>query len=298
MSYSFDIRAPQLFDLFNTGTPVTGTAIDPNTGLGVTIFSTSQGNKTLQPEESTTTSVGFVLTPHWLPGLSVSLDYYNIDINGAFATFNTATTLAQCAAGVQSFCDNLRFDGPNGALSEIFNQPINADKLKTSGLDFSLDYRNFVGAGAINVSMVAGYMFEQELTRLGVPFDYAGSIGNDSSQQGMPKFNATASLTYVQDAWSGTVQTRVVGKAKLNTAWGPLDVDNNDVPARYYLDLRGSYKWDNGIQVYAAIDNVLDKDPPVVPFSANGASGFETPFVDAIHDSFGRVWRAGIRAKF
>lgn len=297
-SYSFDIRAPQLFDLFNTGTPVTGTAIDPNTALGVTIFSTSRGNPNLKPEESTTMSVGFVLTPAWLSGLSVSLDYYDIDIEGAFASFNTATTLAQCAAGVQLFCNNLRFEGPGGALSEIFNQPINADQLTTSGLDFSLDYRTFLGAGAVNFNVVANYTFEQELTRLGVPFDYAGSVGPDSTQQGVPQLNGTAGVTYVQDGWSGTVQARVIGKAKLNNAWGALDVDDNDVPARYYLDLRGSYKWGNGIQLYAALDNVLDKDPPVIPFTANGASAYETPFVDAIYGSFGRVWRAGVRAKF
>lgn len=298
MSYSFDIRAPQLFDLFNTGTPVTGTAIDPRSGLGVSIFNTSQGNLNLKPEESTTKSIGFVLTPSWLSGLSVSLDYYDISIAGAFSSFNTSTTLAQCAAGNQTLCANLVFNGPNGALSEIFSQPINADTLTTTGLDLALDYRTFVGAGAINLNMVANYTFEQELTRLGVPFDYAGSIGGDSQYSGVPKFNGTVGVTYVQDGWSGTVQSRIVGSAKLNNAWGPLDVDDNDVPAMYYLDLRGSYKWDNGIQLYAALDNVLDKDPPVVAFSANGASAFETPFVDAIYDSFGRVWRMGIRAKF
>jgi iron complex outermembrane receptor protein len=297
-SYSFDIRAPQLFDLFNTGTPVTGTAIDPNTGLGVTIFGTSQGNLGLKPEESTTMAVGFVLTPTWLSGLQVSLDYYDISIDGAFASFNTATTLSQCAAGVQLFCDNLRFNGPNGALSEIFNQPVNADTLETSGLDFALDYRAFIGPGALNVNIVANYMFEQVLTRLGVPFDYAGSIGNDSSQPGVPKFNGTMSFTYVLNDWSGTLQTRAVGKSKINTAWGPLDIDDNNIPARYYLDLRGSYKFANGVQLYAALDNVLDQDPPVVPFSASASSGFETPYVDAIHDAFGRVWRAGMRMKF
>ncbi len=298
MSYSFDIRAPQLFDLFNTGTPVTGTAIDPNTGLGVSIFGTSQGNSSLKPEESTTESIGFVLTPSWLSGLQISLDYYSIDIDGAFASFNTTTTLEQCAAGNQAFCANLRFNGPGGALSEIFNQPINADTLKTSGLDFALDYRTFAGPGAVNLTMVANYTFEQELTRLGVPFDYAGSIGNDSSQAGVPQFNGTVGVTYVQEGWSGTLQTRLVGSAKLNTAWTSADVDDNDVPARYYLDLRGAYRWDSGTQVYLALDNVLDKDPPVVPFSANGASAYETPFVDSIHDSFGRVWRAGVRVKF
>jgi outer membrane receptor protein involved in Fe transport len=102
----------------------------------------------------------------------------------------------------------------------------------------------------------------------------------------------------VQGGWSGTVQTRIIGKAKLNNAWGPQDVDDNDIPAQYYLDLRGSYKLDNGIQLYAALDNALDRDPPVIPFTANSASAYETPFVDAIYNSFGRLWRAGVRVDF
>jgi len=297
-SYSFDIRAPHLFDLFNTGTPVTGTAIDPRTGAGVTIFSTSKGNPDLKPEQSVTQSIGFVLTPSWLSGLSVSLDYYDIKIEDAISSFRTATILEQCAAGNELLCQNLLFNGPDGALSEIIAQPLNADSVTTSGLDLAVDYRNFLGKGAVNVSLLANYIFEQTITSLGEPFDYAGSIGADSPYTGVPKFNGTLSLTYVLDAWSATLQSRIVGSAHLNNAWGPLDVDDNDVPARYYLDLRGSYKWNNGIQVYAALDNVLDRDPPVVPFTASSSSGFETPFVDALYDGFGRVWRLGVRAKF
>lgn len=295
-SYSFDIRAPQLFDLFNTGLPVTGNAIDPNTNLPVAIFTTSRGNPGLKPEESTTMALGFVLTP--LPGLNLSLDYYDIDIEGAFATFNVATTLAQCASGVQLYCNNLVFNGPGGALSEVFNQPLNADSLKTSGLDLAIDYRTLLGPGAINFSVMANYQIEQEITQLGVPFDYVGSIGRDSPYDGAPRFNGTVGVTYVLGGLSGTAQSRITGKAKINNAWGPADIDDNEIPVVAYLDLRGSYKFDNGIQLYMALDNVLDKDPPPVPFTVSGSSAAETPFVDSLYDAFGRVWRAGIRAKF
>ena len=297
LSHSLDIRAPTLFNLFSTGLPVTGTGIDPNTGFGVSIFSTTKGNPTLAPEESTTQSIGFVYNPSWLSGLTLSVDYYDIKIEDAISQYNTNVTIEQCRLGNEVFCANLVFNGPNGALSEVFVVPVNADEEETSGIDFSLDYRSFVGPGALNVSLLANYMFEHVIESLGQPYEFTGSIGGDSRYQGAPQFNGRVSTTYVQGGWSGTAQVRMVGEAELVHVWGPQDVDDNDVPARYYLDLRGSYKFDNGLQIYAALDNVLDKTPPVVPFYEAG-SGFETPYTDVYHDAFGRVWRFGIRMKY
>ena len=297
LSHSLDIRAPTLFNLFSTGLPVTGTGIDPNTGLGVSIFSTTKGNPNLAPEESTTQSIGFVYTPSWLDGLTLSVDYYDIRIEDAISQYNTNVTIEQCRLGNQIFCNNLVFNGPNGALSEVFVIPVNADEEETSGIDVSLDYRAFVGPGALNIALLGNYMFEHKIESLGVPYEFTGAIGQDSRYQGAPQLNATASATYVLGNWSGTAQVRVVGDAELVHEWTALDVDDNKVPSRYYLDLRSSYKFDNGLQIYAALDNVLDKAPPVVAFY-EGGSGFETPYTDTYHDGFGRVWRFGLRMKY
>jgi len=297
-SYSFDIRAPDLDELFNAGTPVLNGAIDPRTGKGVSVFDISEGNRNLKPEQSITRSGGFILTPRWVPGLTMSLDWYLIDISQAISSFDGNTILKECAAGNQTFCSNLVFGGPGGALSEILEAPVNAASETTSGLDFSEDYRVSLFRGTFDVNAVANYTFEQTQTALGTRFDYAGSIGPDSAYEGLPKFRGTLSATYGEGPWSATVQTRLIGSAKLNNAWGPLDVDDNHIPFVYYLDLRGSYKFSSGIQVYAAVDNVTDKYPPVVPGSANAVTGFESPFRDDIYDGFGRVYRIGLRGKF
>jgi len=300
-SYSFDIRAPTLFDLFNTGQPVTGTGRDPNTGDTVAIFNTSRGNRNLEPEESTTTSLGFVYTPGWLDGLSISLDWYDIEIEGAISVYNSQVTIDQCAAGNQIFCANLVFGGPNGALSEVFTQPVNADNAGTSGFDLVLDYRTFVGAGALNFNLMGNYMDEQYVESLGARYDYAGAIGRDSRYQGAPKLTGQASVTYVQNGWTASAVGRVVGKAVNVKEWGPLDVDDNDIPAQYYLDLRTSYQFDTGllegVQLYAALDNVLNRKPPVVPFY-QAASAAESPYTDWFHTPFGVVYRLGARWKF
>jgi len=296
-TFSHDIRAPWLFEWFNTGAPITGSAVDPRTGQGVSILGVTQGNKNLKPEIANTLTAGIVLAPEEiLPGFNISFDWYRIKIKDVIVTANSQTTLAQCAAGVQVFCNNLEFRGPNGALSAIYTQPVNAALQETSGFDIQADYRVPFGAGAINVHNVTNYMIEDVQTAFGLTYDAAGAIGQ-GTRTSVPKLKSTLSVTYAQDNWDLTAQGRLIGSARINNAWGPKDIDDNTIPAVGYLDLRASLKFYDYFQVYAALDNVLGKAPPVVPRSAGNGSGYEPPFRDTIHDAFGRVIRAGLRVK-
>ena len=297
-TWSFDIRAPNLSELFAAGTATANQAIDPHTLQPVNIFSVTEGNANLKPEQSTTISAGMVITPHWIDGLSVSVDWYSIDIKNAIYSTGSSTELTQCNAGVAYYCSQLVFGGANGALSRIIVSPLNAASQTTSGIDFQSDYKMELFSGTLNLHMVGNYTDEETQTALGVVTDYAGSLGSDSLVSGFPKFRTTLSSTYSQGPWQGTVQGRFIGTAKLNNAWGPLNVDDNSVPAVAYLDLRGAYKWTDNIQIYAAVDNVFDTPPPSIP-STQTASSFLYPAIrDDIYDSLGRMYRAGVRFNF
>ena len=84
----------------------------------------------------------------------------------------------------------------------------------------------------------------------------------------------------------------------LNTAWGPLDVDDNTVPPVAYLDLRGSYRWTENIQIYAAMDNVFNTPPPVVAATTNSSTPYDASVRDDIYDAIGRQYRVGVRFQF
>jgi len=114
----------------------------------------------------------------------------------------------------------------------------------------------------------------------------------------VPKLKATLAATYSQDAWSVTAQTRFIGSAHLVNGWTSVNVDNNNVPQIAYFDLRGSYRVNSNLQLYAAVDNVFDAPPPDVPGSAASVTDFETSTRDDIYDAFGRVFRIGIRVVY
>ena len=262
------------------------------------IYELSAGNPNLKPEQSTTISGGVVLTPHWVEGLSLSADWYSIDISKAIVTISASTILANCKAGQQLYCAQLIFSGPGGSLSQINSGPLNADQQTVSGLDFQADYITDFLAGKLLLHLVGNYTDEQTQTDQGFKYDYAGSLSYDSPFQGVPKFKATLGATYSQDAWSGTVQTRFIGAAQLVNGWTSANVDNNSVPNVAYLDLRGSYRVTDNIQLYAAVDNLLDTPPPDVAASPASVTDFETSVRDDVYDAFGRVFRVGVRVSY
>jgi iron complex outermembrane receptor protein len=302
---SADIRAPSLSDLYNPGSTSIQVVTDPfRPGNPTTnIFALNSGNPNLKPERAKTYALGVVLTPHWVPGLSASIDWYSINIKGAIVSPPFPYTLAQCFAGVQVFCPLIQRDA-NGVITTIATSPVNAASNKTSGVDFQADYHRPFWNGQLSVSLIGNYTKELTIDSLGVVIHQVGSLNRappNTGTQGEPKLHGTLTVQYREDRWLAAVQVRGYGGAKLNSAWGPLDVDDNSVPRMAFTDLRGSYYLgeDHQIQLYAAIDNVFDTDPPSIPHGPQaGLPYFYTPTRTDIYDFLGRSYRFGVRAKF
>jgi len=308
-TYSRDIRAPDLQELFSGGTLIAGgNPVDPRTGKPTVnqVYDLSGGgNQKLVPEQGSTTTAGIILTPQWVNNLSISLDWYQIIIEKAIDSFSANTILSQCIAGQTLFCSSLVYGGPGGALSQINQGFVNADTDSTSGLDLAADYRMPFLDGNLAFHLGGNYTFESTFEALGTSTDYANSVGPNSNYPGFvvggdPKLRAIASATYTQGPWSGTLQGRFIGAAKQNNGWVQgVDVDNNNVPAVAYLDMRLSYRLPH-FDIYGAIDNATNVFPPILPYDAaiTGDPSFTTPTRDDIYDAFGRVYRIGVRLRY
>src|SRR6185295_15127620 len=112
---SIDIRAPTLDDLFRPSTLLQNVFTDLHIPTGPTTFQSntttfsSQGNAALVPEVSRTYTVGVVWTPDYVPGLTVSLDYYRIHMAnaiGSIAPSTTIQTLCENSGGTSIYCAN------------------------------------------------------------------------------------------------------------------------------------------------------------------------------------------------
>jgi len=267
---SYDIRAPNLGELYND-IPASGGQTDYKTSNNVsTALSEAAGNVNLVPEAAITYSGGIVLTPHWVPGLTMSFDWYSIDVKGIISAPSTTQERAFCNAGTLtptggSYCADWTYNSslvipgtnPNG-LQFVYTYPFNNGFLTTSGLDFVADYAfDFMG-GNLAWHLLGNYNDEETQSQFGVnntngtqaAYDYAGATAYGPFS-GVPKTHITLSATYTEGPWTATVQTRYIGAAQLVNGWtSGVQVDDNNVAQVAYLDLRGTYRWNDNIQFY------------------------------------------------
>ena len=63
------------------------------------------GNPDLSPEKSDTYTYGVVLTPDFVEGLTVTVDYYDIKIEDGINNLSQEFILTECLEGNDSQCD-------------------------------------------------------------------------------------------------------------------------------------------------------------------------------------------------
>jgi outer membrane receptor protein involved in Fe transport len=310
-TWSLDIRAPLISELFSPLNTNIGLLQYPLNGPNYQINQPTGGNPNLQPEKAVTTSFGVVLTPQFIPGLTMSLDWYNINIHGGIYSVSGQTEATRCLQGQTVYCQFLKFEPSfqNGTVPyEVDSVFANAAEIKTSGLDVSANYVMELFDGQILWALRGNYTDEFTQNEIGITYDQAGCTGPTPLSYAcddIPKLRGIFSGTYSQGPWSGTIQTRFFGAQVLTngpenlpssvaraslSSTGVLtqgvvpgsEIAGNDVNPVAYLDLRGSYQWSPNIQLYGAIDNVTD-----VPRPAYGSN--------EVYDILGRVWRVGVR---
>lgn len=300
VTLSRDIRAPNINDLFSGGTLQTQTVNDPQNGnLTYTILRRTAGNPALKPEIASTLVIGGVFTPAFVPGLSLSLDYYKIKLDGAIASLTQQDIVNKCFAGETTFCSLVT--RTNGIITQVDTLPVNFQVLRAAGLDIEAGYQTRIGKAVLDVRGVASYVSELSLS--GTTFvTRAGEVGdNGGLGGGVPSWKGRVATTLKWDGGTTLgVTMRFVGASKLESDWTSLDINNNHVPAQFYFDLYAAQAVKLGgtrFEVFGAIDNVTDRDPPPVPSTSS------LPFVltqvnPQIYDTLGRMFRVGVRLQF
>jgi outer membrane receptor protein involved in Fe transport len=281
--YSRDIRSPDIGELYNTQTINQPTVLDPFKGNNpVMIIEYTGGNPNLKPEIANTLTFGGSYEPSRLRGLSLSVDYYSIDINGVIASISAQDALNQCFAGNQAACATIVRDG-EGNITAIYGTSVNLAYYKTSGVDFEAAYRYALpnSAGDLRFRGLASYV-DRLIINDGVnTYNRAGDVGDDASFT-TPKWRATGSVTYEKGPLNVDVRVRFVGGGKFDHL---EPIINNDVASRTYVDLGAQYKLGR-VLIYASIDNLFDRDPPYVTYTS------------AIYDVIGRYFSGGVKMKF
>ncbi|MDQ3446060.1 MAG: TonB-dependent receptor, partial [Pseudomonadota bacterium] len=133
-------RQPSLYELFAAPTASLQGAFDPRTGVfDPEVPTLTQSNKNLQPEDSEAFTAGIVYTPKYVPGLTMSIDYYNIERTGVVGAPTLDVVLAREEAGTLLPGESVERDDA-GFITRITLSNQNASFEQSQGFDFGLQY--------------------------------------------------------------------------------------------------------------------------------------------------------------
>jgi outer membrane receptor protein involved in Fe transport len=308
-TYSRDIRAPSLYDLYQPATIASSGYADAHTGFNGIVPTETAGNSQLVPEVAKTLTFGMVYHPTAIRGLSFTLDYYRIRMANAITSFDgrnaTIQNLCEAAGGTGPFCSLFVRPLPFSDRS-LANAPtlvratqLNAASLKTWGIDTELNYQFSVGGdGQVSLRGLVGYQPQLDSTL--VPGTPAQQLAGSASSQfgaGVAKWRVTGFATYSNSNFAIDIQERWRSSLRQNPD-PSLVYAISKVPAVAYTDLTltAFIGKDKGRQIYLSVQNLFDKDPP--RYSVNtGTPLFQYPLVTG-DDLLGRYFTVGARFKF
>ena len=305
---SRDVRAPNLSELFAAPTITTlPNFTDPFRNVAVQAFQNTVGNPNLKPEIARNTELGIVLSrPSWLPGLSLSFDYYNINLKGVVSTLTPQQIVNFCFSGNQAFCGGFVLNSPVQGGNFINVQPFNLASWKTSGFDIEASYQwkrplGLPGNFTVRAlgTHVTKFLVDAGIAGVAV-VDQAGANSGNT-----PYWKWLAVQSYSNDAFSLDVQERwfsdgVFGHqyvvcttgCPVSTANNPT-IDYNKMKGAFYIDIGGSVNIGKKATLYFKVDNVFDHDPAPSPQTNTGLD-----VNPALYDTLGRIYRVGVRARF
>lgn len=292
---SRDIRAPNVTELFTAQITSFSTVIDPKDNSSAFIPVYTGGNPNLQPEKADTLTAGIVLEPDFVPGLRLSLDYYDISIDGAIQTLSAQAIVTRCFNGNNALCSLVQRNS-GGTITSVSPLYVNLSSVKTDGLDVEAAYTMPLGGGHLTSRLLVNYVSRLSTDDGVTAVDRAGEVGPNNN--GVPHWRGTASLTYSQGGGSATVRGRYIGGGKYDNTYTAADINDNHTGAVVMLDLAADYQLpemgDMGFQVFANVNNVLDRNPPVLPSTFQNAFGTNP----IIYDLVGRYFLAGLRVTY
>lgn len=309
-TYSRDVRAANMSERFDK-TGGSTTVADPQFAgevYNVTIF--SGGNPLVAPEEADTLTAGIVYQPAWLEGLSMSLDWYDIDIDGAIGRLGTQAVVNECEAGSPVACSLITRDPNTNRLVLVGDSFINVDRAIAGGVDFELTYTTdvdwFSAADEfVAIRFLASHLGERSQQNAGAAkIDRAGQTGWEQSSNNnyaFPDWKWIGNVTYGVGPFAAFLQMRYIGDGTSENALVEgVNIDDNTVDSAFYVDLDLSYDFEianTAVQVFGNITNLTDEDPPVTPFYWAFA-GYPIQTNPLLFDVLGRRYTVGFRLSF
>ncbi|MCL2912941.1 TonB-dependent receptor [Shewanella corallii] len=271
----------------------------------VNTFDGSDPDNLPKPETADTFTAGIVLTPElpFADSFSLSIDYYDIRIEDVIGSFSPQEIIDGCyVLGDLTQCAKINRQGGDltGDLAGIDTFVTNLDYLKAEGIEvgYNLTYElDSWGELQLNGN-VNKYLTQESQSSAATPVvDCNGFFGTSCNP--ISDIKATTRLTWAWDDLTTSVLWRYQGAIDVL----PNEAENMFEPFRHigsysYIDLFASYAVTENIEVTVGVDNLLDKQPPVVGDTAGTTAYNSGNTFPSSYDVLGTIYKAGLKLRF
>lgn len=291
-------RAPTVDELYGGKSPSFEQIVHPATEQDQAEV-TVGGNELLTPEEADITTIGLVYSPSFVDGLSMTIDYYNIEISNTITAVDNNYVANQCLDSTgnpintdTALCQSSHIQIDNSGRIKFDNGLQNIGATNTSGYDINVAY----GFDALGLDWKVGWDTSiltkyEEFDPDGIAVDYRGYVTGGVGAYA--KLKSNVNITATADDWSFTYETRYIDGmdsfaciGKESSCYAP------SVSSVVYHDLSGSYDLTNNIRLSGGINNLFDKEPPY--YTGNNDSNTD-PYT---YDVLGRYFFLRASMKF
>jgi outer membrane receptor protein involved in Fe transport len=277
------------------------TATFTSNAINATVQGTTSGNPSLVSEVAKSYTYGVVLTPRWVPNLSIDLDYVDIDMTNAITQLNLTDLLEACydatnypnASECSAFTRNSA-----GQIVGYHDGFVNAGLLHFQGDTISVSYQTLLPWNLGRMSWTGNYLDTKTL-KLQVAgntaVNEAGELGAQGGLVIAPKTRASIATNYAKGPFSWYWQAQFTSGenfSNLNTATSqyPLTVGR-----WWVINSSVSYAFGSHVNLRLVVNNVFDKLPPYPALSGAGGN-FAAPTSYYFAGIIGRTYQLSIDA--
>jgi len=266
------------------------------------------GNPTLEPETAKSYTVGLVLQP-WT-NFSATIDYWNIKVSNQIGLVPSATAVQSCVTS-GTFCDLIHRDTQGtlwlsgGGFVTGLSQNLGSEK--TDGIDITLNYlwpiQNW---GSLGFGLVGTYLNQfivEPIPGFG-SYDCAGLYGTTCGTP-LPTWRSKLSVTWNTPwnvnaylAWRYFSSVDIDSSSSNALLNAPFDAVNGTLGTQNYIDLALQWMVTKNFTVRAGVNNVFDRDPPIISSAIAGPPFGNGNTYPQVYDTLGRNIFVNVSAKF
>ena len=248
------------------------------------------GDARLKNETANSWTVGAILTPRFIRGLSISGDYVNIKVRNVITSLGADDVLSACYDSTNfatnPFCARVLRNPTSGQLSYIVTGYANKDQLHYRGIVANADYRvrtPFLGdASSVGVGVSYQHLFELSSTTGGTTTQTAGNVG-------YAKDKGVLSLTYDNTVFGLFTQFSYIGPSYQSINYAANYVANNREHSVIFTNVGVTFDIAKRLRLQFNVDNIFGTQPPVPSSGTNDVY---------FRGTFGRFYRFGATVHF